>query len=81
MWSYEAGAKLALLENQLSLDAAVYYEDWSNVHQKLQFNGLYMDYQVGDAEIYGLDLSLCPGASQCKALTVQATANVKQRRV
>ncbi|MEZ5503835.1 MAG: TonB-dependent receptor plug domain-containing protein [Halioglobus sp.] len=76
LWSYEVGTKLSLLDNQLSLDAAVYYEDWSNVHQKLQFNGLYQDYQVGDAEIYGLDLSLGLAPANMEGLTVQATANV-----
>jgi iron complex outermembrane recepter protein len=76
LWSYEIGTKLALLESQLSLDAALYYEDWSNVHEKIQFSGIYQDYQVGDAEIYGLDLSLVMTPAIVEGLTVQATANI-----
>jgi outer membrane receptor protein involved in Fe transport len=76
LWSYEIGTKLGLLESQLSLDAAVYYEDWSDVHQKIQYGGLYQDYQVGDAEIYGLDLSMGLAPASVEGLTVQATANI-----
>lgn len=76
LWSYELGTKLALLDDQLSLDAAFYYEDWSNVHAKVQFNRLYQNYQVGDAEIYGLDLSVIFAPASVEGFTVQATANV-----
>lgn len=76
LWSYEVGTKLALLESQLSLDVAAYYEDWSNVHQKVQYNGIYQDYQVGDAQIYGLDLSLALAPASVQGLTLQATANI-----
>lgn len=76
LWSYETGTKLTLLDSQLSLDSAIYYEDWSNAHARLQFNGLYQGYQVGDAEIYGLDLSLVLAPASVAGLTVQATANI-----
>ncbi len=76
LWSYEIGTKLTLLDGQLSLDAAVYYEEWSDVREAVQFNGLYQDYQVGDAEIYGLDLSIVLAPASVAGLTVQATANV-----
>ena len=76
LWSYEVGTKLSLLEGQLALDAAVYYEDWSDVREAVPFNGLYQDYQVGDAEIYGLDLSMVLAPDSLEGLTVQATFNV-----
>ena len=76
LWSYEVGTKLTLLEGQLALDAAVYYEDWSDVREAVPFNGLYQDYQVGDAEIYGLDLSMVLAPQSLQGLTVQATFNV-----
>lgn len=76
LWSYEVGTKLTLIDGQLSLDAAVYYEDWSDVREAVPFDGLYQDYQVGDAQIYGLDLNLVFAPASVEGLTVQATANV-----
>ncbi|HEY6130510.1 MAG TPA: TonB-dependent receptor plug domain-containing protein, partial [Halioglobus sp.] len=76
LWSYETGTKLVMLEGQLSLDAAFYYEDWSDVREAVQFSGLYQDYQVGDAEIYGVDLSMILTPASLKGLTVQAMINV-----
>lgn len=76
LWSYEAGAKLTILEGQLSVDAAAYYEDWSDVREAVQYSGLYQDYQVGDAEIYGLDLSIVMVPAWLKGFTLLASANV-----
>lgn len=76
IWSYELGAKLALFDSQLSLDAAVYYEDWSDMRQAVQYSGLYQDYQVGTAEIYGLDLSIAMTPAWLEGFTMLASANV-----
>ena len=60
LWSYEFGAKSLLFQKTLSVNAAVYYIDWTAIQQSIvipicggQFNS-----NVGDAKAYGAELEV-----------------------
>jgi len=55
LWSYEAGTKLSLFGNRVSLDAAGYYIDWSNVQQQIALVTCGYDFtaNAGNARSYG----------------------------
>ncbi len=55
LWSYEAGTKLALFGNRVSLDAAAYYIDWHNVQQQIALVTCGYDFtaNAGNARSYG----------------------------
>ncbi len=60
LWSYEAGAKELLLDNRLSVDADVYYIDWSNIQQSINLPtcGASITQNLGAAESYGTEFQL-----------------------
>ena len=35
IWSYEAGVKARLLDNRVTINASVYYEDWTGIQQQV----------------------------------------------
>jgi iron complex outermembrane recepter protein len=74
LWSYEAGSKMRLLDNRLSLNAAAYYIDWTNIQQDvtLPVSGYDFETNVGNATIYGLEFSAV--AKLVRRLTVTAAA-------
>ncbi|WP_174298766.1 TonB-dependent receptor [Sphingomonas bacterium] len=37
LWNYEGGTKLSLFDRKLRLDAAIFYMDWKNVQENIQF--------------------------------------------
>lgn len=78
LWSYEAGAKWILAGGQLQLDVAAYYIDWQDIRQGVPAFGLFQEYQVGDAEITGLDLQVLYSPEGLKGLTLSATANFNE---
>ena len=55
LWSYEAGTKLALFGNRVSIDAAGYYIDWHNVQQQIALVTCGYDFtaNAGNARSYG----------------------------
>src|SRR5579859_6365468 len=55
LWSYEAGTKLSLFGNRVSIDAAGYYIDWSNVQQQIALVTCGYDFtaNAGNARSYG----------------------------
>jgi iron complex outermembrane receptor protein len=60
LWSYELGTKSLLFQKSLSVNAAVYYIDWSAIQQSIvipicggQFNA-----NVGDAKAIGAELEV-----------------------
>ncbi|HEX4506392.1 MAG TPA: TonB-dependent receptor [Alphaproteobacteria bacterium] len=55
LWTYEVGTKNRLDDNRLSINAAGYYTQWSNIQQQVYLPtcGYYVTLNVGDAEIYG----------------------------
>ena len=81
VWSYEVGGKWTLLDEQLQLDASIYYMDWADNRQAVQFApGLTADIEVGDAEYIGLDLSLIYAPAAIEGLILQASANVNDNK-
>lgn len=55
LWTYELGSKGSYFGNRLSVNAAGYYTNWSNIQQQiyLPICGYYFTENVGDARIYG----------------------------
>jgi iron complex outermembrane receptor protein len=55
LWTYEVGTKTALFDHRLSLNAAAFYTDWSNIQQQIYLPtcGYYFTTNVGNAAIYG----------------------------
>jgi outer membrane receptor protein involved in Fe transport len=58
LWNYELGSKARLLDNRLSLDAAVYHIDWRDLQQNvvLQQSGYDFDTNTGNAKIDGFEV-------------------------
>jgi iron complex outermembrane recepter protein len=74
LWTYELGTKLSF-DRSISVDASVYYTDWSNI--QIPFNtpfGLPAVVNGGDARIYGIDLGF-NWRTPLAGLTLQAVAN------
>ena len=55
LWSYEAGSKLALFGDRVSVDAAAFYITWKNVQQDIPLDICGYDFttNAGNAESYG----------------------------
>ena len=60
LWSYELGSKGRYADNRISVNAAVYAIDWSNIQQTINLPtcGFGFTTNVGDAKIYGSELEL-----------------------
>jgi outer membrane receptor protein involved in Fe transport len=60
LWSYELGDKGRYFDNRLSINAAVYAINWSNIQQTITLPtcGYIFTTNVGDAKIYGSELEL-----------------------
>jgi iron complex outermembrane recepter protein len=60
LWSYEVGSKGRYLDNRLSINAAVYAINWTNIQQTINLPtcGFYFTTNVGDAKIYGSEFEL-----------------------
>jgi iron complex outermembrane receptor protein len=75
LWTYEIGSKNQVLDRRATVNAAVYYTDWSKIQQ--QVNLLSCGFQfvgnVGAAEIKGAELAI--EAAITDNLTVGGTAS------
>ena len=60
LWSYELGSKGRYFDNRLSINAAVYAINWTNIQQTINLPtcGYFFTTNVGDAKIYGSELEL-----------------------
>ncbi len=60
LWSYELGSKGRYADNRLSVNAAVYAIDWTNIQQTINLPtcGFGFTTNVGDAKIFGSELEL-----------------------
>jgi len=60
LWSYELGGKGRYFENKLSINAAVYAINWTNIQQTIVLPtcGYGFTTNVGDAKIYGSEFEL-----------------------
>ena len=60
LWSYELGSKGRYFDNRLSINAAVYAINWTNIQQTINLPtcGFNFTTNVGDAKVYGSELEL-----------------------
>ena len=59
LWSYELGEKALLFQNRLTVNAAVYYEDWTGIQQEVaDACGFTYTGNAGTAGIYGTELEV-----------------------
>jgi iron complex outermembrane receptor protein len=60
LWSYELGSKGRYFNNRLSVNAAVYAINWTNIQQTINLPtcGFYFTTNVGDAKVYGSEFEL-----------------------
>jgi len=60
LWSYELGAKTTWLENRMLLNAAVYYNDWSDIQQNVLLPTCFQGFvaNVGKAHSQGFEIEL-----------------------
>jgi outer membrane receptor protein involved in Fe transport len=74
LWTYEVGAKLALLDDDLLLEGSAYQTEWADV--QLPFGPLSSVANVGDATIRGVDIGAI-WLTPIDGLTLQANANLQ----
>ena len=59
VWNYELGEKMRFLDGRISVNGAVYYEDWTNVQQQVAPGcGFKFTANAGKARAYGAELEL-----------------------
>jgi len=59
VWNYELGEKLRFLDSRISVNGAVYYEDWTNVQQQVAPScGFKFTANAGKAKVYGAELEV-----------------------
>ena len=83
LWTYEVGTKSRALNGALSVNAAAYITEWSQIQESViipicggQFNS-----NVGDAESYGLEGEIVYGPPEVPGLTLHLNGNVQHARV
>jgi iron complex outermembrane receptor protein len=73
IWSYELGEKATLLDRHLTIDSAVYFENWSGVQQNVGLAcGFAYTANAGDAHIYGAETEVTVLLTQGLILTANA---------
>jgi iron complex outermembrane recepter protein len=59
VWSYELGSKLQFFDRRLTIDGAIYYENWNGVQQAIALScGFDFTENAGDAHVYGGELEI-----------------------
>jgi len=59
LWTYEVGSKNQFLNRTLTVNAAVYYTDWSKIHQQVNLScGFQFVDNVGAATVKGAELAI-----------------------
>ena len=59
VWNYELGEKLRFLDSRVSVNGAIYYEDWTNVQQEVAPGcGFKFTANAGKATVYGAELEV-----------------------
>lgn len=75
LWTYEAGAKVSLLNGKLILEVAVYYNDWTDVQAWVAGDLFPFIKNVGDASGFGVDAALGIGPFYGVSLTLTGGYN------
>jgi outer membrane receptor protein involved in Fe transport len=63
IWSYEVGSKLRVFDNRLSIDAAGFWIDWTNIQALESFPPFLTDGNAGAARSKGVELALALAAT------------------
>jgi iron complex outermembrane recepter protein len=80
IWTYEAGARIRLLDDRLNLRATGFDSDWHNVQtDELISNGFGYSGNVGDAHATGLDLEA--SYEPAPGLTLKAQAMISESEI
>jgi iron complex outermembrane receptor protein len=59
VWNYELGEKLRFFDSRISVNGAIYYEDWTNVQQQVAPScGFKFTANAGKAKVYGAELEV-----------------------
>jgi outer membrane receptor protein involved in Fe transport len=59
VWNYELGEKMRFLNSRISVNGAIYYEDWTNVQQQVAPTcGFKFTANAGKAAVYGAELEV-----------------------
>jgi outer membrane receptor protein involved in Fe transport len=71
VWSYELGEKARLFGQRVTINADIYYEDWSNIQQQVPLAcGFYYTTNAESAGVYGAEVEI--KAQLTDALTIGA---------
>jgi iron complex outermembrane receptor protein len=71
VWSYEVGGKSWLFDRRMSLEAAVYYSDWSDVQSNIVVNNIAAILNGGTVQGWGFEAAAT--ATPFTGLTLSAT--------
>ena len=59
VWNYELGEKLRFFDSRISVNGAIYYEDWTGVQQEVApMCGFKFTANAGKAKVYGAELEV-----------------------
>jgi iron complex outermembrane recepter protein len=58
VWSYELGEKARLLDRRLTVNASIYYEDWSNIQLEAYPDDWALNINGKGAQIYGAEVDV-----------------------
>jgi outer membrane receptor protein involved in Fe transport len=75
LWSYEIGSKQDLADRQVQVEAAIYFQDWKDIQQSLQYDNIGQTYQFGDARLYGIDFGLVFAPAGISGLRFETSGN------
>lgn len=95
LWSYEIGEKAKFLDRRVSINAALYYEDWRKVQQLVSLAcGFSFTANAGAADVYGGELEVAASLSPHFTITqnlgythatfsedVEATGTIKGQQI
>jgi iron complex outermembrane receptor protein len=83
LWTYEVGTKSRVLGNSVSVNAAAFYTDWSQIQESViipicggQFNS-----NVGNAESYGIEGEITYAPVEAPGLTLHLNGNVQHAEI
>ena len=73
IWSYEAGEKLRIFDNRVTINGAIYYEDWTGIQQLVtEACGATFTSNAGTAHVYGGELEASIALTSELTLTTSA---------
>jgi iron complex outermembrane receptor protein len=65
LWSYELGEKARFLDDRVTINSAVYFEDWTNIQQLFTEKcGVVVTSNAGTAHVYGAEMEAAAKLTQ-----------------